>query len=83
MKDNHPNSAIKISFKPLNGKKVRYWIWEKGGKYYWSCLGQSGQEVDQEGAMRAAREWALFGINGLASHGQYRGVGNESGSQSN
>lgn len=83
MKDNHPKNAIKIPFKPLGAKQAIYWVWSSGNNYYWSCQGQSGKEDNLETAMRAAREWVLYGINGLASHGEYRGVGNEGRQQSN
>jgi hypothetical protein len=83
MKDNHPAHALKVPFQPLNGKRVKYWVWNVGNEYYWSCLGASGKEKTMEAAMRAAREYVLYGVSGMPSLRTYRGVLDESRSQSN
>jgi hypothetical protein len=83
MKDNFPANALVIKFKPLIGRLVRYRVWIKGDKYYWAACGNSGMEVNLEAAMRAAREYILMGVNGMQSHGEYRGVLSESRQQSN
>jgi hypothetical protein len=74
MKDNFPANAMVIKFKALGGKLVRYRVWSKDKHYYWAALGNSGREETLEAAMRAAREYILMGVNGLKSHGEYRGV---------
>lgn len=66
----YPPDAIRVIFQPLSGKRVRYRIWKRDGKYYWAAAGHSGKEDTQEAAMRAAREWIEFGIHGLVSHGR-------------
>jgi hypothetical protein len=83
MRDNHPSNALRVPFKPLIGKRTIYFVWSKDNKFYWSTLGQSGTEVTLEAAMRAAREYILYGVNGMKSHGEYRGVFDESRQQSN
>lgn len=80
MKDNYPPYAIKVSFKPLSGKRVTYRVWTKDGASYWAACGNSGKECNLEAAMRAAREYILMGVNGLPSHGS-RGVFNHASGQ--
>jgi hypothetical protein len=74
MKNNIPANAMTIMFKALGGKYTRYSVWSKDGHFYWATLGNTGREDNLEAAMRAAREYILMGVNGLKSHGEYRGV---------
>lgn len=78
---NFPDNARRVIFKPLAGKTVKYWIWEKGGKWYWFTQGNSGEEATQELAMAYAREYIIMGVHGLKSHGEYHGVLNAVGQQ--
>lgn len=73
MRDNFPSNALTVKFKALGGKLVRYRVWAKDNHYYWSANGNTGREETLEAAMRAAREYILMGVNGLKSHGEYRG----------
>jgi hypothetical protein len=74
MKDNFPAYSMKVVFKPLSGKRVKYRVWAKWNKFYWAAQGANGEEDTLEAAMRSAREWILLGVNGLKSHSDYHGV---------
>lgn len=74
----YPPNAMKVVFQPLSGKTVKYRVWTNDGAFYWAANGHSGKELTLELAMRAAREYILYGVNGLAGHGEYRGVLNAS-----
>lgn len=82
---NYPSSATKVVFRPFGDNKNHiYHVWKSGSRFMWYSQGNSGVTDTLEMAMSQAREWILYGINGLQSHGHLKLVRDyESGKQSN
>jgi hypothetical protein len=63
---NYPVDAEQITFKPITGKRVTYYIWHKTvafdfTRWYWYAMGQCGYEHTREEAMDAARRYLTEG----------------------
>lgn len=65
MTNSTPPDAVSVWFEADNGKKGYYHIWHRGERFFWTALGNSGEESDALDATAAARRWIRDGIGAL------------------
>jgi len=56
MKNNIPIDAFKALYRSRRRKGMYYW-WKKGYRWFWSSLGNCGQEDMEDEAINAAKRW--------------------------